>query len=132
MSELLPCPFCGEKPVHIQPENADHCDYIRCDKCGFDMEGEYTWDGILKTTCKTLWNTRADVWLPIESAPKAESILIFDDSEKRQFVGYVDDVGDVWADIHGEDDTICCVPTHWMPLPKPPREIFCKRIERKE
>lgn len=68
-------------------------------------------------------------WQPIETAPKdgIPVILLVDEGEESVAIQgkYSDDSWDVvWLDVHGCG---CCgggrpIPTHWMPLPEPPKQ----------
>jgi hypothetical protein len=63
-------------------------------------------------------------WLPIESAPKdGTHILIFEvpafeGDEQMYVVGRWSDFG--WTESYADEYAICS-PTHWMPLPPPPK-----------
>lgn len=77
-------------------------------------------------------------WMPIESAPKNELVIVF--ASNQQFVAWLqDDESDPWyeEDVGASDFNGCwCVtdnklgpfalrgsrPTHWMPLPPNPEE----------
>jgi hypothetical protein len=77
-------------------------------------------------------------WMPIESAPKNEPILVY--LNKQQFVAWFqDDKTDPWHCEGGEESELngyWCVtdnklgpfalrggkPSHWTPLPPPPEE----------
>ncbi len=61
-------------------------------------------------------------WLPIESAPKDRTILLW---IPRRFPSVV--VGSQWSDDDGLSwgwwaGPSLVQPTHWMPLPQPPTE----------
>ena len=114
MSELKPCPFCGGEASHIGEyvncENKQCCLYI----CYASV---------------TQWNTRTPQWQPIETAPKdCTHIDIF-----CRAYGRLTDCHyalDTWwrntytSEINGDQlerlDDI--EPTHWMPVPTPPKE----------
>lgn len=75
-------------------------------------------------------------WMPIESAPKNESVLVF--AGGQQYVAWFqDDATDPWheeGDAESAQNELWCVtdnkhgpyalrgsrPTHWQPLPAPP------------
>lgn len=56
-------------------------------------------------------------WQPIESAPSATRIVLISDVYDP-LIGYLDRAGP-WRDDNGDRIS---VPTHWMPLPLPPKE----------
>lgn len=75
-------------------------------------------------------------WQPIKTAPKNEPVIVF--AGNQQFIAWLqDDETDVWHDGEEESDFngLWCVtdnklgpfalrgtrPTHWMPLPEPPK-----------
>lgn len=64
-------------------------------------------------------------WMPIETAPKdGTSILIFEPCSNRCLYNriYVVHYSDKsWAESDGEMYSVF-YPTHWMPLPNPPKE----------
>ena len=58
-----------------------------------------------------------DFWEPIETAPKDGTWIQGWDSNSNKFLGYVSITGyDFWTD---GNDTV--FPTHWQPLPNPPK-----------
>ncbi len=62
-------------------------------------------------------------WLPIESAPKGEHVLLFYPSIMLRGCGYGEDVTVGWL-VDGKWDVFSkyspIEPTHWMPLPAAP------------
>lgn len=68
-------------------------------------------------------------WQPIETAKPNESVIVFADGNVgeaiwKRFVwseGDVDDEGWWWANTDGEY-SYQIRPTHWMPLPAPPKD----------
>lgn len=73
-----------------------------------------------------------NAWQPIETAPKdgTEILLIDKYCFNDAAVCHWDSIDEVWSfmddSYDGDDDTydtrIFCDPTHWMPLPEPPKE----------
>lgn len=68
-------------------------------------------------------------WQPIETAPANEFILVwcvppYDEEVAPVWVVRKDDDGDFWIE-HDADgmwmSASHAVPTHWMPLPEPPK-----------
>jgi hypothetical protein len=56
-------------------------------------------------------------WQPIETYPRNKTVLLFTDT------GYTA-IGYQYADFvwrESNDDRILSIPTHWMPLPAPPK-----------
>ena len=77
------------------------------------------------------WNTRADAWQLIETAPKDEThirgLWVRNSKTKQQwwesFIGHIDEESGEFVDSYGnhcgwnvEDFQ------HWMPLPQPPQQ----------
>lgn len=67
-------------------------------------------------------------WQPIETAPKDKPILLADDHNvgegewrKGQQPAYGARGGEGWHFIDDIDYSRPFYPTHWMPLPKPPK-----------
>jgi hypothetical protein len=55
-------------------------------------------------------------WQPIETAPKDGTVVLLSDGKivkEGHYLGYWS-----WLDLAGDR-----VPTHWMPMPDPPRSI---------
>lgn len=62
-------------------------------------------------------------WQPIETAPKGEHVLLYDPSWEGDVPNiYIGGwTGSCWCVCH-EADMDVIEPTHWMPLPSPPRK----------
>jgi hypothetical protein len=66
-------------------------------------------------------------WQPIETAPKDGTVVIvrgFYDADGKLFMkaAAAAQYGKRWMmDNHGYGYTVSCYPTHWMPLPNPPK-----------
>lgn len=143
MSELSPCPFCGEQHIYLNPPTEHHSGSINCPACMVSMpraiSGEKGGDELIRS-----WNARAAGWQPIETAPKDGTKLLLwtttvGDDKLTEYLSTVD----------GEPSSLSCVqigqwdpgndasdpmysrpaswetsyignPTHWMPLPAPP------------
>lgn len=65
------------------------------------------------------------VWQDILTAPQDESdVLVYCSSTNEMFVArkYGDDAPDEWhyAAIREIGARVCCIPSHWAPLPEPP------------
>ncbi len=137
-SELLPCPFCGGSPAlnswrEDGPPGQEYVFYeVACGYCE-----------ISPASCKDdedkaiqQWNTRADGWQPIESAPKNRMILVcggtydWDESWNSEGVEckhvadvcWVDGIEPGWQgdNTGGHDIYFWYKPKYWMdkPLPK--------------
>lgn len=136
--ELLPCPFCGgdaafntvrtsNKSV-IRLNGTDTFYGVNCIACGVTTNG-------FGHGCKTQeraaerWNRRhAREWLPIESAPKdGTEIDVWCPDTDLELPGFR--IANVWwcgADrkwrAYGDGRMRWVTqPTHWQPLPAPPR-----------
>jgi hypothetical protein len=58
-------------------------------------------------------------WQPIETAPKDESVLLLLENPRNIIEAYMTETGwvDCWCSYVAPYK-----PTHWMPLPEPPKE----------
>lgn len=62
-------------------------------------------------------------WQPIESAPtKPDDVLLYCADTGEQFVGFPRGDGRTWRTALTPVCEVMCEPTHWMPLPPPPKE----------
>jgi len=60
-------------------------------------------------------------WFPIASAPLGPmDVLVYCDDTREQFVAFRSHDGRYQFSAH-EGTRICCKPSHWMPLPEPPK-----------
>lgn len=132
MTKLLPCPFCGgeAKVFSIScsdDENDDILDHVFCTACDASM--------CQQDKSVEMWNNRAPQWQPIETAPMDGTYILLNFNDKACIGGAY-----VWLSndgFNGEtidypawttDDDLIIVedpyswPTHWMPLPPPPKE----------
>ncbi len=123
---LLPCPFCGTPDPEY--DNCDHGSgqWYSCRGCPVRVKVGYNED------LKVAWNTRAQPavlavpgWRPIAEAPKdGTPIMGFwtpsDGKVKPGCYGPTLFCDGEWVDPEDIDDGYAD-PTHWMPLPAPPR-----------
>lgn len=123
MTELLPCPWCGE-----QPKITCEVDYkkgkviansviISCERRSHDA-GTRDFKPLEESI--TAWNTRSDNWQPIETAPKDREILLHVPaySTSPVTIGWYDKMlGDWYNDVWG-----IMAPDKWQPLPSGPKE----------
>jgi hypothetical protein len=68
---------------------------------------------------------RSQEWQPIQTAPKdGACVLLYDNTCEEPVVGFWHASGWLVAWDHSRYDTNFpgCDPTHWMPLPEPPKE----------
>lgn len=63
-------------------------------------------------------------WQPIETAPKdGTRILSYSDQEGVQCISWWRDGDTSWSEWCSPDGYTVFDPTHWMPLPEPPRAL---------
>lgn len=64
-----------------------------------------------------------DAWKPIDTAPKDGTVILLGHSE-AVFDGWWDTYDNAWVDgeTNGYGDLRSYDPTHWQPLPAPPKE----------
>lgn len=55
MSEIKPCPFCGNKAEYWEDSQYQDRHVIECQYCGANKRSEYGYKGVLRD-----WNTRYD------------------------------------------------------------------------
>lgn len=127
MVDLKPCPFCGGEA--FAGTTLDHVCYVMC-------RSETCWSmvGYLPTEAEAIeaWNRRALSpagtasemepvgWQPIETAPKdGTQVQVFCPT---YFQGKGGITWAVWLNGGWLDAQVRrCDPTHWMPLPTPPK-----------
>lgn len=59
-------------------------------------------------------------WMPIETAPNDVAIIIARDNGEVEFVT-AEDNDYSWAPYFGPSCDFISSPTHWMPIPDPPK-----------
>jgi Lar family restriction alleviation protein len=124
--KILPCPFCGyDADVTPRPSYGFYVRCSRFSKCA--AEGPFANN---KKDAIIAWNTRTNQWQPIEKVPKDGTVVdlwaggmrltscVWNSLQKCWLEGWIDDEGEhcpvaVLSDCH---------PTHWMPIPDPPKE----------
>lgn len=107
---LLPCPFCGSENIAISRPGPEEEASVMCLNCAAQS-------GVHNDCLPAIehWNTRASVWLPIESAPKdTRAILLCG----KQWIdkGWWDKQRACWKTVdvtYFADDE----PIMWMPMP---------------
>ena len=147
MSELKPCPFCGQV-THLEPEEFCGRIHIMCDYCGArgpagDDAGRL---GGENTHTKD-WNTRPDQWVSVdERLPEepGEYMVVLENDRVTTSLYYGDEdcswnsvmvcfqntkknngnhpVNGVLYYLGSEYSVTHEEVTHWMPLPSPPIE----------
>jgi len=116
-SELLPCPFCGEKRICLNgPSNEHLYGCINCPACMAFLPGAVSDEAEL-IAC---WNSRprcgvqtGDAWQLVETAPKDTTVLLawLYDGVWEIKSGWAGSTRGGWLDGQA---------THWQPLPAPP------------
>jgi len=143
--KLKPCPFCGESPDignAVYDGRKAGAYYIACTStCEVHPELNDTYDS--PNEAIKAWNTRANDWQPIDTAPKDGKVFVgFNDSKSpKYFVCIWDDYspesqagheyrlgvgrrGDFYSfwEFEFRSNMLKVYPTHWQPLPTPPME----------
>ncbi|EHV5556827.1 DUF551 domain-containing protein [Vibrio parahaemolyticus] len=114
MSDLKPCPFCGEIPTHeVIPQSGMISGYeiIRCENCD-----------ITKHSCSD-WNTRHSGWVSVnEALPSDKTSVICHCNEGHVSEMYYHNGGFDFPrdDIYPDDYDLVFLSniTHWMYTPK--------------
>jgi len=127
MADLKPCPFCGSTNIHSEelqhlnsdPEWFTMCNHDDCpvtDVCVFAETQELA---------ERAWNTRAEPWRPISTAPKDGTwVLIWCRVAKKKIkmarwhLPEEYDRREYWKCQNGNEQ----MPTKWMPIPEPKGE----------
>ena len=146
MSEIKPCPFCGEVPkITGDPDSEEYIrgysmGFIECRNDSCPMLGNF----IMAPTQKeatAVWNNRpiedalrariAELeaklrWIPVsERLPKfGVSVLFYDSFLNIRHKGFLQEDNSQWRTDEGlfYYSDRCKHITHWMPLPEPPEE----------
>jgi len=132
MSDLKPCPFCGSKAELIDNEHMGHFSVV-CKSCFCEIQGHQIHPKLDEIGTIRLWNTRADEWQPIETAPKdgteilgldqdaGEARVVFWDKRVKldQHIGLLNvNRGACWVKSENYETFM---PNTWQPLPAPPK-----------
>jgi hypothetical protein len=114
MSELKPCPFCGDNQQLNYVELSNGLHYIECERCGAAPHRLGAWN---RETAVKYWNS-VNRWIPCsERLPEYGEYVMFIRKNCECYIGYYDEKNTWNTDYQwftGEDVT------HWMPLPEPP------------
>lgn len=90
---------------------------------GAKKEDNPDWIDLLERALTAL---KAQGWQPISTAPRDERLIVLRIGNERPFVGYhvfdEDETGKRSAWMDADESFLEYKPTHWMPLPQPPRE----------
>jgi hypothetical protein len=123
MPELKPCPFCKGEAQFEQIGTARQSMIISCADCGCRHES----GDVLGLTEPLSWNSRADLmpqWRPISEAPVDNSLIIaYDPRDRCPKIVYYDfaEESPGWRLMGSCAALLSFIPTHWMPLPEPPK-----------
>lgn len=130
MSDLKPCPFCGNTDVHIDADDGDFyavlCDEGRCaGNSGYFGSPE---------SAKACWNTRVSHWRSLKDEPPVpdaewkeslRSILVRNPSRDHWYGRIVKLIrdGNTWRDDDNEDtwtldEYVQSGCTEWMEIPE--------------
>lgn len=124
---MLPCPFCGHPEVDV------YDDSVWCKECNAAtvVGSAQVEDSI------AAWNSRAPGWMPIETAPIKQVVLVCGGDLREVEMAQCDPGRYTpWSESHHVPPPIASwylrtsrgsgkiwpAPTHWMPLPVPAKE----------
>lgn len=119
MTELKPCPFCGDEARLMNRYiEGDYAFIISCRGCEAMMWFYDSEESVINT-----WNCRADGWISVDDAlPENDAdVLVCLDSGFMGVGYYIDEGKDgvgVWQS--GGMLFLSSEITHWMPLLQPP------------
>jgi Lar family restriction alleviation protein len=128
MSELKPCPFCGNTDLY---KGAFAYWTVSCKKCPASQKGETEQEAI------QAWNTRADGWISVEDElPNEGDYVLVWGNELMPNVCFLAKVSEEIKNLYRKKalrpppekifyDLEHCWQlgiTHWQPLPLPPQE----------
>lgn len=135
---LLPCPFCGESPILKNLDDADGGMKIYvCPETSSCAESKmFTAFLGNEDDAIAAWTRRAPSgWLPIETAPKDDiTIMLYRPSalvwgkvtpgkwNDDKYAQKPRPFWEMWFKIGTITESRQWEPTHWMPLPAPPKE----------
>lgn len=133
--EIKPCPFCGSSNCEeIYQNGRDEGWIVRCNSCGatgsvfaYDQDAVGKWNDVSLAG--------SPEWRPIDDAPKnGTAILVMRNIWPETPLGYAEECDgsntyvaewqkDGWVCyMDSACDPLCPInPTHWMPLPPPPK-----------
>ena len=122
MTDLLPCPFCGEMPKYY-PDPGGGGPYIFCENDAGCYVRPSVWPKLAGrgVNIVSAWNRRAaPQWQPIATAPRDETLFLATGLDGGS--GPDRHVAIVFCDGAGffDDFDEYTYLTHWMPLPAPP------------
>jgi hypothetical protein len=132
VSELKPCPWCNAPAVlSVGVSSQYHTIYCsgpdECVSMGGANEGDLV----------SYWNTRAPDWQDISTAPRDGTEIILFHPVAGVCAGFCPAPGFAWHVMDGSNTSVgrksgrsvptltsfTHKPTHWMPLPAPPKEV---------
>jgi hypothetical protein len=91
--------------------------------------GSISWERNIEESRYICASCKRPLWQPIETAPKDEMVLVWSEDgwaicaelvSMSDYGGY-DDFGECYMWVSDDDLRLLFFPTHWMPLPEPPR-----------
>jgi len=81
--------------------------------------GSISWERNIEERRYTCCSCKRPLWQPIETAPKDFTYVLLWDGDWH-WMGIWDENGNRW-EIDGHEYEENLIPTHWMPLPEPPK-----------
>lgn len=113
MSDLKPCPFCGNTDIEWQESHVGFS--IECYKCDFHIGGDLTLEAVTKQ-----WNTRASGWISVDERLPEKNGQYLVKIQKTPFnpCGIsLDSFSKVVHPYFSSERISRQKVTHWMPLP---------------
>lgn len=121
MSELKPCPFCGNtrpqrEEVFDNFDESHYCSEVRCPGCFVEVEGNVHKEADVK------WNTRASGWISVKDRlPESPREVLVWIPNAGMYIGYFNSRPEYQYWMKGLGEYIPD-PSHWRPLPELPEE----------
>lgn len=119
MTELNPCPFCGDKKIEIVWYSLHKSCSVLCTRCKADIAPCQT-----EEQAAEAWNRRASGWISVKDRlPEEETPELLFSADGKVYYGsfgyskfYAIDSDGIFSGFTAYEVS------HWMPLPEPPEQ----------